>query len=148
MRDPKKPRLLRPGAITRAQIEKVLGVKVTLGARPGRVHTPQLAPGMLKRHYSPHTPVTLHSHLVPADAAHAPAMEAWIFLARPPGPRRPNVFWFDARGDLRGVARRLFSVLRHLDSAGFNRIHLELAPGDDGLAHAINDRLTRAAAPG
>jgi L-threonylcarbamoyladenylate synthase len=148
VRDPLKPRLLRPGAITRAQIEKTLGVKVALGPRPGRAHTPQLAPGMLRRHYSPRTPVTLHSRLSPGDPAHGPVHEAWVFLARPPGPRRANIFWFDARGDLRGVARRLFSVLRQLDGAGFRRIHVELAPDHDGLAHAINDRLTRAAARG
>ena len=148
VRDPRRPHLLRPGAITRAQLEHTLGVKVAAGALPGNTRTAQLAPGMLKRHYSPRTPVTLHERLAPDDAATGPAWDAWVFLARPTGPRRANVFWFDARGDLRGVARRLFAVLRHLDAAGFKRIHLERAPGHDGLAHAINDRLSRAAAAG
>jgi L-threonylcarbamoyladenylate synthase len=148
VRDPRRPRLLRPGAITHAQIEATLGVKVSIGRRPRSARSAQLAPGMLQRHYSPRTPVTLHERLMPADAAAGPAQEAWVFLARPAGRRRANVYWFDARGDLRGVARRLFAVLRHLDAAGFRRIHLERAPGHDGLAHAINDRLTRAAAHG
>ena len=148
VRNPRHPRLLRPGAISRAQIAHTLGVDVAAGLPVGSAHTAQLAPGMLKRHYSPRTPVTLHDRLAPAAAATGAASEAWVYLARPPGPRRANVFWFDARGDLRGVARRLFAVLRHLDAAGFHRLHLERAPDHDGLAHAINDRLGRAAAQG
>jgi L-threonylcarbamoyladenylate synthase len=55
------------------------------------------------------------------------------------------VFWLDPRGELPGVARRLFATLRKVDAMQFTRIHVELAPGD-GLADAINDRLRRAAA--
>jgi L-threonylcarbamoyladenylate synthase len=51
----------------------------------------------------------------------------------------------DPHGDLRGAARRLFSVLRQIDEVGFRRIHASLVPGT-GLADAINDRLRRAAA--
>jgi L-threonylcarbamoyladenylate synthase len=148
VRDPRRPRLLRPGAITRAQLEHTLGVAVALGTRPARADAAQLAPGMLKRHYSPRTPVTLHERLEASAARTGSPREAWVFLARPPGPRRANIFWLDARGQLSGVARRLFAVLQQLDTAGFQRIHLERVPGHDGLAHAINDRLTRAAARG
>lgn len=148
VRDPSHPRLLRPGAISRRQLEDVLGTSVAAGPRPTNPKTAQLAPGLLKRHYSPRTPITLHDRLPPAAALPGAAREAWVFLARPPGPRRPDVFWLDARGDLRGVARRLFAVLRHLDGAGFRRLHLERAPDTDDLAHAINDRLARAAARG
>lgn len=69
-------------------------------------------------------------------------------MAKPRQARGKNVFWFDAKGNLRGVARRLFAVLRKLDEAGFTRIHVEQASGVDGLADAINDRLRRAAAKG
>jgi L-threonylcarbamoyladenylate synthase len=149
VRDAAQPRLLRPGAITRAELEAVLGVKVALAQSAAGEHPAQLAPGMLARHYSPRTPVTLHPRFDPAvvtaRAAAAPD-EAWVFLSRPPGRRRANVCWFDARGDLRGVARRLFAVLRQLDAAGFRHLHVELPPDEDGLAHAIHDRLRRAAA--
>lgn len=144
LRDPLKPRLLRPGAITRQQLEAVLQRRVpgpaenATRAAPGRG---QLAPGLLARHYSPRTPVKLHRHI----AATADAEEAFVFIRKPQGPRRKNVFWLDPRGDLRGVARRLFGMLRELDGGGFRGIHVELAPGD-GLAQAINDRLQRAAA--
>ena len=140
LRAPARPRLLRPGAITRSQLEKVLGQKIAL-ARPAKQSSAQLAPGMLARHYSPRTPVVLHDRLPQRRAAN----EAWVFLAKPVRSRGRNIFWLDARGDLRGAARRLFAVLRQLDTRRFNRIHVERAHGG-GLAEAINDRLQRAAA--
>ena len=146
VRNPRIPRLLRPGAITREQLEHVLGGRVAVARRSAT--TPrgaQLAPGLLKRHYSPHTPVVLHETVAPADWLSAGPDEAWLLITKPKRATPPNVFWLDARGDLRGVARRLFSQLRQLDVAGYRRIHAELAPGG-GLAEAINDRLRRAAA--
>jgi L-threonylcarbamoyladenylate synthase len=145
VRDPRRPRLLRPGAITRAQLERTLGVAVKSAPTPGRAKRgAQLAPGLLARHYSPRTPVVLHAQLSLADAAKRPPTEAWIFLARSRGMTGESIFWLDPRGDLRGVARRLFATLRRVDALGFDRIHAELASGG-GLADAINDRLRRAA---
>jgi L-threonylcarbamoyladenylate synthase len=146
VRDPARPRLLRPGAITRAQLQRVLGRKVSVPARR-RAHETisqaQLAPGLLARHYSPRTPIVLHATLMPR---HARARdEAWVMAAKPRGHNAPNVFWLDARGDLRGVARRLFATLRRLDDGRFKKIHVALSRGG-GLADAINDRLRRAAA--
>jgi len=149
LRDPARPKLLRPGAITLAQLERVLGRHV---GRPAHTRSPrataaQLAPGMLARHYSPRTPVELHSRIRSTDEPR----EAYVFQRKPTAHLRAsrgvakNVFWLDEDGDLRGVAHRLFATLRRLDAMKFNRIHVELAPGG-GLGDAINDRLRRAAA--
>ena len=73
------------------------------------------------------------------------SLKRTFFFAARALPARPNIFWLDARGDLRGVARRLFATLRKLDAMNFKRVHLELAPSE-GLGQAINDRLRRAAA--
>lgn len=184
LRDPKKPRLLRPGAVTQAQLAAALGVPVRARAKTkskgkSQDHVAQIAPGLLTRHYSPRTPVVLHARLVDGASmvtgtavertmakgnSEAPAVpvkpgtttgrrgaergEAWVFMAKPRHARGKNIFWFDAHGNLRGVARRLFAVLRQLDDAGFTRIHVEQASGTDGLVEAINDRLRRAAAKG
>jgi L-threonylcarbamoyladenylate synthase len=145
LRNPKAPRVLRPGAVTRAELERVLGVRVR-GAPRAKAGRAQIAPGLLKRHYSPRTPSSLHERLSPALAAKSnDDREAWIFVAKPKGVTGKNIFWLDERGSLKGAARRLFDVLRRVDTAGFDRIHLERATGD-GLAEAINDRLARAAA--
>lgn len=146
LRDPDRPRLLRPGAVTLAQLERALGRKVAGPQRTPALQkstSAQLAPGLLARHYSPRTPLELHAEF-PLHRSFS-ATEAWVSLAKPAGKPAKNRFWFDTDGDLRGIARRLFATLRRLDDGRFARIHVELAHGD-GLADAINDRLRRAAA--
>lgn len=147
VRDPLKPRLLRPGAITLAELERVLGRKVArqpAAVRSRENDSAQLAPGLMMRHYSPRTPVTLHEKIA-VNKARLRSDEAWVLIAKPATVTGENVFWLDVRGDLRGVARRLFATLRRLDAGQFSKIHVELAHGT-GLADAINDRFRRAAA--
>jgi L-threonylcarbamoyladenylate synthase len=146
LRDPRRPRLLRPGAVTLTELTRALGVDVrpTIAKAKGGA---QLAPGLLARHYSPRTAVTLHARISPVVAANSTDHEAWIFLAKPRGLTGKNIFWLDDRGNLHGAARRLFATLRRVDALGFDRIHVELARGE-GLAPAINDRLKRAASHG
>jgi len=146
LRDPARPRLLRPGAITRRELELALRKKIATArsaSRDPESARGELAPGMLARHYSPRTPVAVHKNF-PRGTAKL-KNEAWVTIARPAGRAAKNIFWLDARGDLRGAARRLFALLRELDAGGFKKIHVELARGG-GLAEAINDRLRRAAA--
>jgi L-threonylcarbamoyladenylate synthase len=160
LRNPDKPRLLRPGAISGAAIARVLGRAVPArkgrersaakGRNSNRLARPdagQLAPGQLARHYSPHTPIALYPRLSVSAAASSPRDEAWVFIRKPPTPAGPNVFWLDETGDSRGAARRLFGMLRRLDAGPWRLIHAEIARGG-GLADAINDRLRRAAARG
>ncbi len=143
LRDERRPRLLRPGAITRAQLERTLGrpIAVARKRRGPQANEAQDAPGMLKRHYSPRTPVVLHRRIRDAGSS----TEAYVFFRRPAATRGTNVFWLHESGDAAAAARKLFALLRQLDRAGFTRLHVELAPGH-GMADAINDRLRRAAA--
>jgi L-threonylcarbamoyladenylate synthase len=149
LRNPRRPALLRPGAISRGEIARVLGVPVAKSRMRAPGSRGHLAPGQMARHYSPRTPVTLHAKLTPEMAAAGGAGDAWLFISRPRGPRPAgglgNVFWLDARGDLRRAARRLFAILRRLDGGGFGRIHVE-RPAGAGLAEALVDRLVRASA--
>ncbi|ATC66095.1 threonylcarbamoyl-AMP synthase [Nibricoccus aquaticus] len=169
LRDPKNPAVLRPGAISVGEIAKVLGRRVGVvkkiadleaagssGAKVGSGGG-EIAPGMLSKHYSPKTAITLHRKLSTAVVKALRADEAAVFLFKPaggegkPGTRAgakaKNVFWLSERGDLRRAARGLFGMLRALDGGQWKLIHAELAPGTpDGFAAAINDRLTRAAA--
>jgi L-threonylcarbamoyladenylate synthase len=132
------PRLLRAGAVARAEVEQVLGRRL-LTADSG-VERPQ-APGMLASHYAPAARLRLDVHEVaPGEAllafgrnlpANAAASVATINLS--PG------------GDLAEAAARFFSALRELDRRA---PVIAVAPiPDTGLGEAINDRLRRAAAP-
>ena len=143
MTNPKKPRVLRPGAVTAAQLTKFLGVKVH-GAKSRSGRARQLAPGMLERHYSPRTPLVLGR----ITSARLPAGVAVVFLCQPPGKKTArHIFWLSRHGALTEVARNLYDVLRRADAGRYRQIRVEPLPADaSGLAAAINDRLKRAAA--
>jgi L-threonylcarbamoyladenylate synthase len=139
--NPTKPRILRPGTVTAAQLEKFLGVKVA-GPKRKVSRGRQLAPGMLERHYSPRTPLIMTR---PTESV--PANTAVILLRQPPGKSGRNVFWFSRSGAVAEIARNLYAVLRQADAGNFSRIMVEPLPADaGGLAAAIRDRLKRAAA--
>lgn len=148
LRDPLRPAILRPGAISREALERILGHKVTAYTRQAPAQAAAPAPGMLERHYSPRTPLVLVAKLTPDAIRNLPADQAALLIARPAAALRgPNVFWLTERiGDLTGAAHHLFEQLRALDTGGWMQIHAEVAPGQSALALAINDRLLRAAA--
>ncbi len=147
LRDPAEPRLLRPGAVTRAQLTRALGCAV-LDAQPVKENRAQLAPGRLTRHYSPRTPAVLHDRFERSEVQRSSPNEAWIFASRPRQLTGRNIFWLQDNGSLPSAARQLFATLRRADRGGFSRIHVERVRGAGGLADAINDRLARAASRG
>jgi L-threonylcarbamoyladenylate synthase len=150
LRDAKRPAILRPGAIERADLERVLARRVSAPRRQThRANSGAIAPGLLSKHYSPRTPVVLHKKINAREVG-AAAGEAYLVInaetlpggAGKNGPCRA----LSRGGDLAEVAHGLFAALRELDRGKHHRIHVELAPGRSALALAINDRLSRAAA--
>ena len=131
-----RPRLLRPGAITREAIESAVGSPIDSG---GVSRTKPNAPGQLASHYAPKAELRL-------DAASASADEAVLDFAdslKGMGSVRLDL---SPSGDLIEAASHLFSYLRALDADGAMRIAVAPIPAQ-GLGAAINDRLRRAAAP-
>jgi len=130
------PALLRPGGIARAEIEATLGSRLTLAETAG--DDAPLAPGMLASHYAPKARLRLN-----AENLHAgEALLAFGKALPTAGP----VLNLSARGDLVEAAANLFSHLRTFDAGGATAIAVMPVP-HGGLGDAINDRLTRAAAP-
>lgn len=123
------PRLLRPGAVTRDEIERLVGPLAAAEADVAR------SPGRLARHYAPAAPLRLD-----ADAPR----EGEAFLAFGPAPEAPRTFNLSPAGDLAEAAARLFSALRGADALQPAAIAVAPIPRD-GLGEAINDRLRRAA---
>jgi L-threonylcarbamoyladenylate synthase len=122
-----KPRLLRPGAVTRAEIEAVIGPLSEAEADAKR------SPGRLARHYAPNLPLRLNVD-EPRDD------EVWLGF----GPDGAEPFNLSREGDLAEAAANLFAYLRAADRSGAARIAVAPIP-DEGLGEAINDRLRRAA---
>jgi len=121
--------LLRPGAITRAEIEALTGPLTD--AEHGAV----LAPGMLASHYAPRATLRL-------EASAPKAGETYLAF----GPDAPAVALnLSAAGDLTEAAANLYAYLRALDAQDAAVIAVAPIPRT-GLGEAINDRLSRAAA--
>ena len=132
-------RILRSGPVTREQLEAHAPVLDSEGPPTGE-STPE-APGQLKSHYAPRTPLYLCATGETPPPARQAGMLAW--RSSPPGFGALEVL--SPSGELREAAARLFAALRRLDEAGVEWIHAELVP-HTGLGIAINDRLQRAAA--
>ena len=144
-----RARILRPGAVTRAQIATALGVETLgtggLGANPGAsaAHTDAVvAPGMLASHYAPAASVRLGVREVrPGEA-----LLNFAGAAVPGAQEAAAVFDLSPTASLEEAAANLFTALRALDRPGVTAIAAVAIPGE-GLGEAINDRLRRAAAP-
>lgn len=143
------PVLLRPGTITRAELEAItgpLGVPEALEAEDA----PRAAPGMIARHYAPRARVTL----VASDALEGAMREA----ASRAGIRTAAVTWSDAPfasgaalaahhrlpRDASAYAAELYDTLHAIDDAGCHEVLVEL-PAADPAWDGVRDRLTRAA---
>jgi len=129
--------LLRPGGISREDIERFLGRPVKDAAA---TDTP-LAPGMMASHYAP-------AALLRLNAATPNNNEAFLGFGVDHG--GAHTLNLSANGDLREAAANLFAHLRTLDSlcANHKLDGIAVAPiASTGLGEAINDRLKRAAAP-
>jgi L-threonylcarbamoyladenylate synthase len=136
-----RPALLRPGQITRHQLEQALG-------------QPLLAPddrsprasGTLASHYAPSVPLQLWA---------SDALAQRLLVAPPAGqvvgvysrcPAAAALGWVHRpmADDAVGVAHELFSVLRDLDTSGVDAIWVEQPPAGADY-EGVLDRLTRAA---
>ena len=123
------PRLLRPGAVIRAQLEAVVGPLAEA------LDDAKRSPGRMALHYAPDAPVRI-------DAASPAAGEA--FLAFGQWPAGEGVFNLSPTADLAEAAANLFAFLRAADRIKPSAIAVATIP-DEGLGEAINDRLRRAA---
>jgi L-threonylcarbamoyladenylate synthase len=136
-------RLLRNGPVSREELSRFASVSDVV-----RSDAPE-APGQLKSHYAPVTPLEL--------------IEPWqaTQIAVPAGQRAGLLTWdapavtdqfaiqevLSHRGDLREAAATLFAKLRKLDEAGLDMIYAVTVP-ESGMGVAIMDRLRKAAAQG
>jgi L-threonylcarbamoyladenylate synthase len=144
------PRLLRPGLISRGDLEAVIGPVVDLhqGLQPAT--EPLRSPGLLTRHYAPRTPLECVEGCARArveQLVQTGLSVAWL-TAQPSGlpAGLGGVLLWPMPADAAGWAARLYRDLHQLDALGLDRIVVELPP-DTVEWQAIRDRLLRAATP-
>lgn len=133
--------LLRPGHITRGQLEELTGPLASPAADAPRV------PGAKRSHYSPDTPVELvdDEDLEKRCVELAPSGRIAVLARRAPARIPPAVLWKQAAEGPRPFGHDLYAALRELDAAGATRILVGRVP-DTGEWEAVRDRLVRAAA--
>jgi len=145
-----RPVLLRPGVLTRAQLEAACGEavldkdafeQVALGEAPR-------ASGTLEAHYAPDAKVRLMDagpiqtalDLLGADAAHIAIYARSIVRIK-----SDKVLYRRMPDDALATAQQLFAVLRDFDAKGVKLIWVENPPIDSEW-DGVRDRLGRAAA--
>jgi L-threonylcarbamoyladenylate synthase len=123
-------RILRPGGVTRADVEAALGRRLSESAPP----TQRRSPGLYARHYAPRTPLRVVERLLPHQPGltlAAPASSAQRLM--PPDPV------------LYGA--QLYATLHALDQEGHAEIFVE-APPEAPEWEAVWDRLRKASGVG
>ncbi len=144
-----RPVLLRPGVLTREQLEAACGEPVldkdeamlAEGAAPR-------APGTLASHYAPHAKVRLMDaaaiqtalDLLGADAAHIAVYARAVLRVK-----SARVLYRRMPDDALATAQQLFAVLRDFDAQGAKLIWIE-PPPEAAEWDGVRDRLGRAAA--
>lgn len=132
------PRLLRPGMVSRQEIERWIGPVESAGEpASGQAHP---SPGLHHRHYSPRTPL----YLVEGGDLPAGGRGAYVFTGQ--GPDSPPGVWpAPLPRDPAAYAAMLYGTLHALDREGLDWIAVERPPAGPEWAGVL-DRLVRAAA--
>jgi len=141
------PRLLRPGSITRAQIEQVLGRTVGVAARDD--DSAPRASGRLARHYAPRKPLELVDAAMLATRIEDLGPARVAVLAPAPaqsGDRASVALWLVAPAAAQTYALHLYEFLHAMDASGADRLLVQRPPGGEAWA-ALHDRLERSSAP-
>lgn len=124
------PKILRPGNVTSADIQALIGRP--LGAIPP--DQARRSPGLYKRHYSPRAKVVLCDE--------CPSDEAALVLRAKQGERHVKM-----PNDAIAYGASLYSAMRRLDLEGHEVIYVEKPP-TTAPWEAVNDRLLKSAGLG
>lgn len=146
------PMLLRPGYITKEQMEAVLGEEVLVSPaileklKDGEVAR---SPGMKYKHYAPKAQVTILRGSFEAYRAYITQHQAagvWALCFDGEGAMLPvPAIEYGKNHDGVTQAHHLFTALRDLDRHGAQVVYAR-CPEQDGVSMAVYNRLIRAAA--
>lgn len=138
------PLILRPGYITREEIEVRLQCRVTTKPSISLSDAPYASPGLLLKHYAPHTPVKLLDSLTPPDYSTAKKIGVILFDDKKEMPFDVAIIRYASKSNNTAeVAHHLFNDLRALDEAQLDLIVVDTCELS-GIGIAIMDRLLRA----
>lgn len=142
--------ILRPGGVTKEQLEEVVG-EVKVDPALGDDGQKPKSPGVKYKHYAPTAPVTLvdgsNSYLQSiVDKRRAEGAKVGVLATEESKAtyRADVIIPCGSRGNLISVANRLYDVLRQFDEADVDEIYSEVF-SQDGVGAAVMNRLSKAA---
>lgn len=151
-----KPVILRPGAVTREQMEELLGMEVAVASgNVADTETPQ-APGMKYKHYAPEAPVyictgtmeeiaeKIQSRLMGEHVGNIGVMVSRQTKAMLRGLDEKLSVDLGDREDISEITHNLFAALRYFDELGVDIIYTEEFSSAE-LGAALMNRLNKAA---
>ena len=127
----KKPKILRLGGLEISSIQRILNKKIIIINNSKKISSP----GQFKLHYSPGIPVRLNVKKIRAREAY--------LLIKKKKKHEPYYYYLSKKGDLKEVAKNLYSTLRKIKKDKYKSIAVCKIP-NKGLGKTINDRLKRA----
>lgn len=143
--DPGNPVILRPGPISKSEIESVLQCAVASKRIENDTTEAQDAPGLFSAHYQPSIPVILWND--PASLENIEGSDFALMLisreSQVASMEGVLVEYLSESGDPDEVATNLYSTLRRLDKSGAKTIYAE-APYQGQEWQGVADRLRRA----
>lgn len=131
------PIILRPGGLTRQEIEEVLGPVEIFN----RTTTSPTAPGQLEMHYSPRKSLFIVDDLDKVIAKEKAGALIFNDPAKAEGFSCSEIL--SPSGSMLEAASRLFSSLHTLDQQDIECIYAEVIP-EDGIGRAVMDRIYKA----
>jgi L-threonylcarbamoyladenylate synthase len=129
------PILLRPGGISRTELEAIAGPVASAQEAQAGAHP---SPGMHPRHYSPRTPLLLMKD------GKLPDQGQGIYLQHQHLPSRESVQTIQMPAAATDYAAALYEILHQADAGNYNWIAVDLPPNTPEW-EAVQDRLRRAA---
>jgi L-threonylcarbamoyladenylate synthase len=135
------PRLLRPGLISPARIEAVIG-PIARGPLP---QGPLPSPGLLERHYAPRARLVVTQRALERCQAEVGQGRKVALITHLGGPGQIPFPMESLPPDPEGYASALYDALHRLDRLGVELIITEALPDSDEWL-ALRDRLRRASA--
>lgn len=120
-----EPLILRPGAITAAMIEPLVGPVRTFAGAIAK-DTAAASPGQQEVHYAPTTPA--YRYEAAGRCRLSPEGNGLVTLGDSSDFRRHGSL-ITMPNDAGEYARRLYGVLRELDAMGLRAIYVEMPPG-------------------
>lgn len=138
--DDKDILLYRLGSISKEEIETFIGKTLKTVSNN---KAPE-SPGMLKKHYSPNTPLVLTSNIAEELKSHPNQKIGLICIGENTFDESATIVKsLSIKKDLEEAASNLYNYMHELDELNLDLIVVEKMP-EKGLGKTINDRLKRA----